>query len=446
MTLRLVKGHYPGSSFDDLIACVVEHNVMLGKSHKVYARGPRRIALVCSAGKHACDFRAVANSLKTKMNMGGVEGIRITQFSHHTCTVGCQRSRQMTSKVLTNVVSTLQDYVPEKGPGGAAKQMQDTVKRASGIDIGRGQAHILIKMRRDEIKNTTNRDTPLSQKERVEAATNELLERFYAQLSKKDDEGRLAIMTNTGKRKKAAKAAAELFFRIAKGDLAEVENAVGSNNMAGSNVCGNNLDASATVGNNIGSNVGASSIVANEMTTNPEASNIPINSVQTGNINMAPNNVVAGNINEATNNVMAGNINMASSSVAANGISSNTIPSNVDASSFAGNNVTIPTINVTAPVIQNQYYAGNGVANNGQPSSLAGSVSNIAGCNAAVNSMTENNIMANGNLGGNSMAGSSLVGNSMTGSNLVGNNMAGNSLADIIPGNEADNAVIDDVQ
>lgn len=218
--LKLVEGTYPGATFDDLVISVAEHNQMLMKSHKVHRRAKNRISLVCSAGPAACDFQASATPLKKgKRNLGGVEGIRITKFTHHTCTVGCQRSRQVTSKVLASVVSALQDYVPEKGPGGAAKQMQDTVKRSSGIDIGIGQAHHLIKLRRKDIKNATGR-APLSQKERIAEANNQLLENFWRELSAKDAGGQLAVMANTGKRKKAALAAAEVFFRMAGEDLA----------------------------------------------------------------------------------------------------------------------------------------------------------------------------------------------------------------------------------
>lgn len=238
-TLKLVKGSYPGASFDDLICSSAEYNQMLGKSHKILYRNKRSMSLACSAGHKSCDFRANAVQLKKRKSMGsgeemgGVEGIRITNFVHHSCTVGCQRSRQLNSKVLTGLVTSLQDYVPGQGPAGegAMRLMQEHVKRASGIDINRGQAQNLIKKRTKEIKEATGVAPPLTQRERVEQATNKLLNNFIRQLGHKDADGTYAVMANTGNRRKAAKAAAELFFHMAGDDLAElVVDRVGNNN------------------------------------------------------------------------------------------------------------------------------------------------------------------------------------------------------------------------
>ena len=130
--IRLVKGRYPGGTFDDLVQAVVEYNTMLGKSHRVLARKPNRISLICSVGRNECDFRAYATKLKKGNNgmkdingprgtgnsngskdnnnydnsstasangLGGVDGIAINQFIHHSCTVGSQRMRQVKSTI-----------------------------------------------------------------------------------------------------------------------------------------------------------------------------------------------------------------------------------------------------------------------------------------------------------------------------------------------------------
>lgn len=229
-TIRLVKGRYPGATFDDLVTAVVEHNVMLQKSHRVLARKPNRISLICSVGRSECDFRAYATKLKKGKNgmnkfndlsdgLGGVDGISINQFTHHTCTVGSQRVRQMKSAILENMVTEIQDFVPEKGlPGGATRSLQKKVKEASGIDLTIGQAHALVKKRRESIKNNTGRESP-SQQQRVEQATNQLLMNFINEITQKDANGRYVVLDNTGKRKKAAKKAAELFFEQAGKDL-----------------------------------------------------------------------------------------------------------------------------------------------------------------------------------------------------------------------------------
>jgi len=131
---------------------------------------------------------------------GGVDGIRISQFTHHSCTVGSQRMRQVKSAILENMVGAIREFVPEKGvPGGTTKLLQDRVKEASGIEL------------------------TVSQHERVEQATNQLITNLIDQLSKKDARGRYLVLDNTGKRKKAAMNAAHVFFLQAGKDLAPTQ-------------------------------------------------------------------------------------------------------------------------------------------------------------------------------------------------------------------------------
>lgn len=327
--LRLVPGRYPGATFQDLISATIEHNVMMGKSHKVLRRSKHRIALVCSAGRNACDFHASATPLKrgSTKNLGGVEGIRITKFVHHSCTVGCQRSRQITSKVLANVVSALHDYVPEKGPGGAAKQMQDTVKQSSGIDIGIGQAHQLIKMRRDEIKNATGR-APLTQQERIDAANNQLLENLCKELGSKNADGTYAVISNTGKRKKAALAAAEVFFRLACDDLVTYVAPPDEPTILPRPVPVATVGNAMPVNDDIPVNNAAVAAPINAPSINaPPINTVPITA---GAMNGGPGNTVAG-ASVAVGN-MAGVMTVVHNNIANN----NTTPGNVASNSIAG--------------------------------------------------------------------------------------------------------------
>jgi len=93
----------------------------------------------------------------------------------------------------------------------------------SNTRIRVGQAHNLIKIRKEEIKETANRDTLLWKKDHLELATKEHLKRFCAHIYQRK-----------------AMTAVELFFRVAQDDLADMENSVVSTNEAGrprSSIC-----------------------------------------------------------------------------------------------------------------------------------------------------------------------------------------------------------------
>ncbi len=79
----LQVGVYRGADFEQLLTAVVQHNLGIGKEHKIKARKSQRL---CSRGDE-CAFRVNAV-------LGDSVSLRIIKFQRHNCDGGSVRKRQ----------------------------------------------------------------------------------------------------------------------------------------------------------------------------------------------------------------------------------------------------------------------------------------------------------------------------------------------------------------
>lgn len=78
----------------------------------------------------------------------GDNDIEVTQFEHHTCQNGSQRSRQVKSAVLSKSAPIIEDFVPNPFHStGNARQVQMMVQNQSGVQMKAGQAHKIVRQK-----------------------------------------------------------------------------------------------------------------------------------------------------------------------------------------------------------------------------------------------------------------------------------------------------------
>ncbi len=101
--VALQVGEFRGADFEQLLNAVFQHNLGIGKEHKIKARKLKRLCISRSRGDE-CAFRVNAV-------LFDAVSLRIIKFQQHNCEGGSVRKRQIRTAFIKSITDTVETFV-----------------------------------------------------------------------------------------------------------------------------------------------------------------------------------------------------------------------------------------------------------------------------------------------------------------------------------------------